>query len=80
MNTKFKNIIIYLIPSFFVLIIFGIIYYLKGLFPFGNGSIAWADMYEQQIPLFYKLSDKISLKRSCYIVGQNREKNKNDFL
>lgn len=76
MNTKFKNIIIYLIPSFFVLIIFGIIYYLKGLFPFGNGSIAWADMYEQQIPLFYKLSDILRTDHSIFYdfssgMGQN---------
>ncbi|WP_302652569.1 YfhO family protein [uncultured Clostridium sp.] len=76
MNKKYKNIIIYLIPSTFILIVFGIIYYLKGLFPFGNGSIAWADMYEQQIPLFYKLSDILRTDNSIFYdfssgMGQN---------
>ena len=76
MNKKYKNIIIYLIPSTFILIVFGIIYYLKGLFPFGNGSIAWADMYEQQRPLFYKLSDILRTDNSIFYdfssgMGQN---------
>ena len=76
MNKKYKNIATYLTPSIFVVVVFTIIYYVKGLFPFGNGSIAWADMYEQQIPLFYKLSDILRNNDSIFYdfssgMGQN---------
>lgn len=45
------------IPSIMVLIILGIVYYINGLYPFGNNPLVQVDADFQYIPMLYKMYD-----------------------
>ena len=42
------------------------VFYEGGLYPFGNKSAAWCDMYQQVIPLLTDLKDILSGKQSIF--------------
>ena len=47
----------YLIPSIFTLVIFALVFYINGLYPFGNYSIVQVDADYQFIPILYRIYD-----------------------
>ena len=42
------------------------VFYKGGLYPFGNNSAAWCDMYQQVIPLLTDFKDILSGKQSIF--------------
>lgn len=53
---KNKN---YIITGFLILLIFSIIFIVKGIFPFGDNSIIWSDMHEQVTAIYYRFYDAV---------------------
>ena len=54
---KYKNIIRYVIPMLIISCVLGIVFYLEGLYPFGNNSIVQVDADYQFIPVMYRIWD-----------------------
>lgn len=53
------------------LAIFGIIFKLNNVYPFGNLSIAWCDMCQQTIPLLCEFKDILSGKSNLWLSLEN---------
>ena len=57
----------YLLPGAFVLLILLIVYFIKNIYPFGNGFISWGDMHTQVLPLYYNFYDVFHSGKSMLI-------------
>lgn len=66
MSFKFRNQKEYIITSIIIMVSILIIYYLKGLYPFGNNSILYADMVQQTAPFYYNFFDIIKGNASIF--------------
>ena len=53
---KKKDFIIITVITIFIL---GIISFIKGIYPFGNYSYVWGDMYDQIMPYYFNMYDAI---------------------
>lgn len=72
--TKMKNIkkaLPFILPPLAVMLILLVNYYRSGLYPFGEGTIAWCDMTQQVIPLLADLKDMIAGKAGIFMNFQN---------
>lgn len=59
------NILIFISP----LIVMGmlmIVYYLKGIYPFGKGSVSYYDMSQNYIPIYYHTFDVLHGDKACF--------------
>ena len=54
-----------------IMMIMSLVYKAGGLYPFGNGTIAWCDMTQQVIPMTADLDDIISGKTGFFLNMQN---------
>ena len=54
-----------------IMVIMSLVYKAGGLYPFGNGTIAWCDMTQQVIPMTADLDDIISGKTGFFLNMQN---------
>ncbi len=63
---------IYPIAGFFIsLLLFGIIFKLNNVYPFGTLSVAWCDMCQQTIPLLLEFKDVLSGKSDLWLSLEN---------
>ena len=60
-----------LIPALFTVIVLFAVFFKVGLYPFGDGSIAWCDMRQQCIPLLADLKDILDGKESVLFSMEN---------
>lgn len=63
---KLKKNYTLIASPFIVMAVLLAAFYKGGLYPFGNGSAAWCDMYQQVIPLLTDLKDVLSGKQSLF--------------
>ncbi len=63
---KLKKNYTLIASPFIVMAVLLTAFYKGGLYPFGNGSAAWCDMYQQVIPLLTDLKDVLSGKQSLF--------------
>ena len=56
----------YLYTSLITLGILGIIFIVKGIFPFGNNSLIWGDMHDQITAFYYHLHDAVYSNGSMF--------------
>lgn len=68
---KMKQLFIYMIPSFITGVILFSVFYLYGLYPFGNKTLAWCDMKQQVIPLLLQLKELFSGSQSLFFQTLN---------
>lgn len=61
----------YLLPPVILASVILWVFYGKGVYPFGNKSIAWCDMDSQVIPMLCNLKDVLSGKTSLLYSAQN---------
>lgn len=54
---KLKNINEYIFTTTIIIVCMLFIYYTKGLYPFGNNSVVYADMVQQTAPFYYNFFD-----------------------
>ncbi len=54
-----------------IMAIISVIFSAKGLYPFGNGTIAWCDMTQQVVPMTCNLEDILSGKTGLFLNMQN---------
>lgn len=54
-----------------VMIIMSLVFFAKGLYPFGNGTIAWCDMTQQVVPMTANLEDILTGKTGFFLNMQN---------
>ena len=47
--------------------LFSILYVIKGMYPFGSGSIMMTDMYSQYVPLLYRFYDVVSGQKNLFV-------------
>ncbi len=57
MKEKQRNIKPYLVVGALVLLIFGVLFYIKGIYPFGPNSLIWGDMHDQVTAFYYHFYD-----------------------
>ena len=57
----------YVLLSIISLFIFSIIYYIKGIFPFGNNSLIWGDMHDQVLAFYFNFYDAFTGSKSLLI-------------
>lgn len=57
----------YFITGGLVLAIFSIIFIIKGIFPFGDGSVIWSDMHEQITAIYYHFYDAVWKDGSIFV-------------
>ena len=48
-------------------VLFSVIYILRGMYPFGNGSVMITDMYSQYVPLLYRFYDVVTGEKNLFI-------------
>ncbi len=60
-----------LIPALFTVCVLFAVFFKSGLYPFGDGSIAWCDMRQQCIPLLADLKDILDGKESVLFSMEN---------
>ena len=60
-----------LIPALFTVCLMFLVFFKAGLYPFGEGSIAWCDMRQQCIPLLDDLKDILDGKESVLFNMKN---------
>ena len=61
---------LYLQPVFAALctaVLFSVQYFLRGLYPFGGGSIVITDMHSQYVPLLYRFYDVVTGEKNLFI-------------
>lgn len=61
---------LYLQPVFAALctaVLFSVQYFLRGLYPFGNGSVMITDMYSQYVPLLYRFYDVVTGEKNLFL-------------
>ncbi|MCM1263872.1 MAG: YfhO family protein [Butyrivibrio sp.] len=46
--------------------LFALLYFIRGLYPFGGGSIMITDMYSQYVPLLYRFYDVVSGEKNLF--------------
>lgn len=68
---KIKKLLPFIIPPIAVMFILGLNFYNNGVFPFGEGTIAWCDMTQQVIPLLADLKDILTGKAGVFLNFQN---------
>lgn len=47
--------------------LFSVLYLVKGLYPFGNGSIMMTDLYSQYVPLLYRFYDVVTGQKNLFL-------------
>ena len=47
--------------------LFSVLYWMKGLYPFGGGSIMMTDMYSQYVPLLYRFYDVVTGQKNLFV-------------
>lgn len=47
--------------------LFSVLYLIKGLFPFGEGSVLLTDLYSQYVPLLYRFYDTVSGAKNLFM-------------
>ena len=57
--------------ALFIMFIVSVVFMRHGLYPFGNGTIAWCDMTQQVIPLTADLRDILTGKAGLFLNLQN---------
>ena len=67
MRKKFSIII----PPIIVIILMGVYYAFKGIYPFGTKLIAWCDMEQQVIPILMQFKDILEGKSSILYSSVN---------
>lgn len=68
---KLKNILPFALPPLLVLAVMLAVFHSAGLYPFGEGSVAWCDMYQQTIPLLTDFKDVLDGKTSIFLNFNN---------
>lgn len=61
---------LYMYPAFAALCAMGLLlvqYFIRGLYPFGNGSVMITDMYSQYVPLLYRFYDVITGEKNLFL-------------
>lgn len=48
-------------------VLFSVQYFLRGLYPFGNGSVMITDMYSQYVPLLYHFYDVVTGEKNLFL-------------
>lgn len=66
-----KAVLVYAVPPLAVMLIMLGNYYFNGLFPFGDGTIAWLDMTQQVIPLLCDLKDILTGHQGLFLNQAN---------
>ena len=67
----YKNIAAFFSVPFAIMFILFVVFFINGLYPFGNGTIAWCDMTQQVIPMTADLKDILTGKTSLFLNMQN---------
>ena len=57
----------YFLSGLLVLLILLIVYFVKGIYPFGSKYIAWGDMHAQLVPFYYNLYDFVYNGKSLLV-------------
>lgn len=47
--------------------LFSVLYLMKGLYPFGDGSIMMTDLYSQYVPLLYRFYDVVTGQKNLFL-------------
>ncbi|MBQ7840638.1 MAG: YfhO family protein [Lachnospiraceae bacterium] len=47
--------------------LFSVLYLIKGMYPFGDGSVMMTDMYSQYVPLLYRFYDVVSGEKNLFL-------------
>ena len=68
---KYKRIITYAAPPLAVLALLLYAFSKSGLYPFGDGAVAWCDLRQQSVPLLMDLKDILSGKDSLFFNMHN---------
>lgn len=68
---KLKKAAPFLIPPLFIMILCGTVFAMNGLYPFGEGTVAWCDMSQQVIPLLCDFKDVLDGKDSLFLNMHN---------
>ncbi len=66
MSKKTKNLLVYISPSIGIGVVLLIVYAMKGIYPFGTRGIAYYDMPQSMIPLYYHTWDVFHSVKSIY--------------
>lgn len=54
-----------------VMVIMSLVFTVRGLYPFGNGTIAWCDMTQQVVPMIANFEDMLAGKTGFFFNMQN---------
>ena len=68
---SYKNIGAFFAVPFSIMFILFAVFFINGLYPFGNGTIAWCDMTQQVIPMTADLKDILTGKTGFFLNLQN---------
>lgn len=60
-----------LLPCLGTAVLLMAVFHKYGLYPFGEGSVAWCDMSQQSVPLFADLKDVLDGKESLFLNMKN---------
>lgn len=66
-NELFTKLKPYILTSLIVITILTIIFFIKGIYPFGNNSLIWGDMHDQITAFYYHFYDSIKGSSSLLI-------------
>ena len=66
-----RKLLPYLAPPFFVMALMLVNFYVNGLYPFGEGTVAWCDMTQQVIPLLCDFKDILTGKDGLFLNFDN---------
>lgn len=70
-SARIKRLCIYLIPPVIVFVIMFAMFYVNGMYPFGNRTLSWCDMRQQVLPLLLDFKDILSGKGNMLFNWQN---------
>lgn len=56
---KIDYLVPYLVTSIIVILILGIVFYIKKIYPFGENSLIWGDMHDQITAFYYHFYDSL---------------------
>lgn len=60
-----------LLPAIMVMVVVLVAYYAGSLYPFGENSVSWCDMSQQQLPLMIDFKDILDGKSSMFLNFEN---------
>lgn len=70
-HTQYNKLLLFGVPFFATVLVLGFVYALNGLFPFGNDTVAWADMVQQALPFMMQFKQILASNDGLFFTTGN---------